>query len=139
MRAVRGGVQLASSASAASFCCTWAAEGLHNVLPSANSSVGTVWLPPLTLSTNFAASGSSSMSTSVTSTPALPSCRLRFLQNPHQVVVYIVSGTGISLLLGANRLLLRFLRPCNNFRCLRVPGRDRARAHMRQDGTDGPR
>src|ERR1700722_15122952 len=93
MRAVRGGVQRASSARAASFCCTAAAEGLHIVLPSANSRVGTVWLPPLTPSTNLAASGSSSMSTSVTSPPALPSCRLRFLQNPHQVVVYIVSGT----------------------------------------------
>src|SRR5690242_5244149 len=80
-------------ARSASLFCTCAADGLHIVEPSGNSRVGTVWLPPLTLSTNFAASGSRSMSTSMTSTPTLPSCRLRFLQNPHQVVVYIVSGT----------------------------------------------
>jgi len=34
------------------------------------------------------------MSTSSISIPTLASCRFRFLQNPHQVVVYIVSGTG---------------------------------------------
>src|ERR1700728_4756363 len=103
-------------ASCASFFCTWAADGLHIVERSPNNRVGTVWLPPLPLITNAAAAGSSSMSTSVTSIPARPSCRLRFLQNPHQVVVYIVSGTGdLLVVLGptacwANSLLCGGLR-----------------------------
>jgi hypothetical protein len=87
---VRGG-ELASRA------CTCAADGLTIVLPSPNSSVGTVWLPPLTLITNSAAASSRSMSTSVISTPTRFSCAFRRLQNPHQLVVYIVSGTRASL------------------------------------------
>src|SRR6202042_1785495 len=94
-------------ASCGSFFCTWAADGLHIVEPSPNSRVGTVWLPPLTLITNSAAAGSSSMSTSVTSIPARPSWRLRFLQKPHQVVVYIVSGTGVSSLFRGQLTALR--------------------------------
>src|ERR1700678_2998684 len=109
-------------ASCASFFCTWAADGLHIVEPSPNNRVGTVWLPPLTLITNSAAAGSSSMSTSVTSIPARPSCRLRFLQNPHQVVVYIVSGTGDLLIVlgptafwGQQPALRGSSGACNNF------------------------
>jgi hypothetical protein len=44
---------------------TCAIEGFVRVLPSGNSMVGTVWLPPLTLITNSAAPGVVSMLTSV--------------------------------------------------------------------------
>jgi hypothetical protein len=76
---------------AASCALTCAADGLHRAVPSGNSTVGTVWFPPLTDITNSAAAGSFSMSTSAISMPALFSWFFRFRQKPHQVVVYIVS------------------------------------------------
>src|SRR6202042_2514196 len=125
-------------ASCASFFCTWAADGLHIVEPSPNNRVGTVWLPPLTLITNSAAAGSSSMSTSVTSIPARLSCRLRFLQNPHQVVVYIVSGTGDLLVCSGGQPTacggLRVL--ATTFTVRRFPRGTAIPARMRQDVTD---
>src|SRR5450755_275134 len=76
---------------AASCALTCAADGLTRAVPSGNSTVGTVWLPPLTDITNSAAAGSRSMSTSAISMPDLASWFLRFRQKPHQDVVYIVS------------------------------------------------
>src|ERR1700709_1665170 len=49
---------------AASFACTALRLGLVSVDPSANFTVGTTWLPPLTEPTKSAAPGSASMSTS---------------------------------------------------------------------------
>jgi hypothetical protein len=37
-----------TTASSCSRCLTWAADGLVMALPSGNTTVGTVWLPPLT-------------------------------------------------------------------------------------------
>src|ERR1700690_2011205 len=128
-------------ASCASFFCTCAADGLHIVEPSPNSRVGTVWLPPLTRITNSAAAGSSSMSTSVTSIPARPSWRLRFLQKPHQVVVYIVSGTGVSSLFRGQLTALRGVFGCLQQLSPPPPSRAgrRSPGRMRQDESDGPR
>ena len=56
--------------SAASLALTSLMLGLVSVEPSANFTVGTTWLPPLTEPTNSAASGSSSMSTSVQAMPS---------------------------------------------------------------------
>ncbi|CAK7281145.1 putative Butyryl-CoA dehydrogenase [Streptomyces misionensis JCM 4497] len=50
---------------AASFCLTWASDGFVMVVPSAKSTVGTVWLPPFAFSTKAADSGSCSMLISV--------------------------------------------------------------------------
>src|SRR5580698_3377009 len=61
-------------------------------LPSGNTTVGTVWLPPLTDITKLAASGSSSMLISAISMPSVASCLLSLRQKAHHVVVYMVSG-----------------------------------------------
>src|SRR6516225_10179791 len=70
---------------------TCAADGLTSVVPSGSTTVGTVWLPPLTDITNSAAAGSCSMSTSAISIPSRASCFFRFRQKPHHGVVYIIS------------------------------------------------
>src|SRR5699024_1174464 len=81
--------------------CTCAREGVGADDPSGNSSVGTVWSPPLACSTNAAASGTSSMFTSVNGMSALLSCAFNRRQYPHQVVLYITTlpGTGAVVLL----------------------------------------
>ena len=56
--------------SALIFSLTWASEGLVSVEPSAKSTVGTVWLPPLAFSTNVAEAGSCSMLISVYAMPS---------------------------------------------------------------------
>src|SRR6202042_3574755 len=53
-----------TTVSSCSRCLTWAADGLVMALPSGNTTVGTVWFPPLTDMTYSAAAGSSSMLTS---------------------------------------------------------------------------
>jgi hypothetical protein len=69
---------------------------LVSVEPSANFTVGTTWLPPLTEPTNSAASGSASMSTSVQAIPSVYSAYLSRAQKPHHEVVYMVSAALIS-------------------------------------------
>src|SRR5690349_3765032 len=76
---------------AASCALTCAADGLVSAVPSVNTTVGTVWLPPFTDITYSAAASSCSMSTSTISIPSRASCLFRFRQKPHQGVVYIVS------------------------------------------------
>src|SRR6266480_3111604 len=76
---------------AASWALTCAADGLVSAVPSGNSTVGTVWLPPFTDITNSAAASSRSMSTSAISIPSRASCLFRLRQKPHHGVVYIVS------------------------------------------------
>src|SRR5271169_894396 len=70
---------------------TCATDGLTMTVPSGNTTVGTVWLPPLTDITNSHAAGSRSMSTSAISIPSRASCCFRFRQKPHHGVVYIIS------------------------------------------------
>src|SRR6201996_8207062 len=85
------GIQLAAGVPASRFF-TWMADGFTITLPSGKTTVGTVWLPPLTLITYSAAAGSRSMSTSVISIPSRASWALSRLQNAHHWVVYMVSG-----------------------------------------------
>ena len=59
-----GHCEVRYAASVSSFAVTCASEGLVSAEPSGNRTVGTVRLPPLTFSTNAAASGSCSMLTS---------------------------------------------------------------------------
>jgi hypothetical protein len=65
---------------AASCALTCAADGLVSAVPSGNSTVGTVWLPPFTDITNSAAASSRSMSTSTISIPSRASCLFRLRQ-----------------------------------------------------------
>src|SRR5699024_5665203 len=90
-----------SAGQSASRSCTCASEGLVADDPSGNSSVGTVWSPPLACSTNAAASGTSSMFTSVNGISALLSWVFNRRQYPHQVVLYITTlpGSGAVVLL----------------------------------------
>ena len=60
----------------ASCVLTCTIVGFVSAVPSANRTVGTVWLPPLTLITNSAAASSRSMSTTVYSMPSRSNWRL---------------------------------------------------------------
>src|SRR6185437_10867951 len=84
-----------TAASSLSRCLTWAADGLVMALPSGNTTVGTVWNPPLTDITKSAAAASSSMLISAISMPSRASWLLSRLQKAHHVVVYMVSGCAI--------------------------------------------
>src|SRR3954447_25903988 len=66
-------------------------EGLVSADPSSKRTVGTVWLPPLTLITNSAAASSCSISTTSKAMPSRVSGDFSRWQEPHQDVEYIVS------------------------------------------------